>query len=284
MHYRHSYHAGNFADVFKHALLCLLLDALRKKPAPFCYLETHAGAGVYDLRGADARKTGEWRGGIGRLWRRQDAVPELAEYCAVVRSINPTLTDDIDLLRYYPGSPAIARALRRAQDRLVFMESQPEPCHQLKELLARERRVAVHEQDGYQGLKAFLPPTEARGLTLIDPPFESPAEFTQALAALRLAQTRWPTGCHALWYPIKDRVPSQRLRRELEKSGLRSILCAELCVLPDDVALRLNGCGMIVLNPPWQFDTLLQSLLPRLLDILRVEGAGRAHVAWLVPE
>jgi len=284
MHYRHSYHAGNFSDVFKHGLLCLLFDALRKKDTPFCYLETHAGAGVYDLRGTDARKTGEWRGGIGRLWRRRDAAPELAGYFAAVQALNPTLVDDVDLLRYYPGSPAIARALRRAQDRLVLMELQPEPHAALAQYFAKERHVAVHAQDGYRGLTAFLPPPQARGLVLIDPPFENPAEFVQALAALRTAQTRWPTGCQALWYPIKDRAPAQRLHRSLIDSGVRRILCAELCVLPDDVALRLNGCGMILINPPWQIDKALESLLPRLLDVLRVEGPGRTRVEWLVPE
>ncbi len=284
MHYRHSYHAGNFSDVFKHGLLCLLLEALRKKDAPFCYLETHAGAGVYDLRGADARKTGEWRGGIGRLWRQRAAVPELSGYFAAVQALNPTLVDDVDLLRYYPGSPAVARALRRAQDRLVLMELQAEPHAALAQYFAGERHVAVHAQNGYQGLTAFLPPPEARGLVLIDPPFEDPAEFSQALIALRTAQTRWPTGCQALWYPIKDRAPAQRLHRALVDSGIRRILCAELCVLPDDVALRLNGCGMILINPPWQIDTALAALLPRLLDVLRVEGPGRTRVEWLVPE
>ena len=284
MHYRHSYHAGNFSDVFKHGLLCLLFEALRKKATPFCYLETHAGAGVYDLRGADARKTGEWRGGIGRIWRHREAVPELAGYFAAVQALNPTLVDAVDLLRYYPGSPAIARALRRAQDRLVLMELQAEPHAALAQYFAGERHVAVHAQDGYQGLTAFLPPPEARGLVLIDPPFENPAEFSQALTALRTAQTRWPTGCQALWYPIKDRAPAQRLHRALIASGMRRILCAELCVLPDDVALRLNGCGMILINPPWQIDNSLAALLPRLLDVLRVEGPGRTRVEWLVPE
>ncbi len=284
MHYLHSYHAGNFADVFKHSLLCLLFEALRKKDAPFCYLETHAGAGVYDLRGADARKTGEWRGGIGRIWRQRAALPELAGYFAAVQELNPTLAAAVDLLRYYPGSPAIARALRRAQDRLVLMESQAEPHAALAEYFSRERHVAVHAQDGYQGLTAFLPPPEARGLVLIDPPFESPMEFTQALAALRTAQTRWPTACQILWYPIKDRAPAQRLQRALIESGMRRILCAELCVLPDDVALRLNGCGMILINPPWQIDAACVALLPRLLDVLRVEGPGRTRVEWLVPE
>ena len=284
MHYRHSFHAGNFADVFKHGVLSLLLGALRKKPGAFCYLETHAGAGLYDLRGADARKTGEWRGGIGRLWRERAAVPELADYFAIVRALNPTLVDDVDLLRYYPGSPLIAKALRRDQDRLVFMETHPGAHAALQTCFAKQRHVAIHAQDGYQGLMACLPPTEARGLVLIDPPFEDAAEFTQALAGLRSAQMRWPTACHALWYPIKDRAPSQRLQRALVESGVRRILCAELCVLPDDVALRLNGCGLILINPPWQIDTALATLLPRLFEVLRVEGAGRARVEWLVPE
>lgn len=284
MHYRHSFHAGNFADVIKHGVLALLLGALRKKPGAFCYLESHAGAGLYDLRGADARKTGEWRGGIGRVWRQQSALPELADYFAAVRALNPTLDDDVDLLRYYPGSPLIAKALRRAQDSLIFLETHPAAYATLQSCFAQERHVALHGQDGYQGLSAYLPPKRARGLVLIDPPFEDAAEFTQALAGLRTAQARWPTACQILWYPIKDRAPAQRLHRLLIDSGLRRILCAELCVLPDDVALRLNGCGLILINPPWQIDATLEALLPRLLEMLRVEGAGRSRVEWLVPE
>lgn len=284
MHYRHSFHAGNFADVFKHGVLALLLGALRKKAGAFCYLESHAGAGLYDLRGADARTTGEWRGGIGRVWRQRAALPELADYFAAVRALNPTLGDDADLLRYYPGSPLIAKALRREQDCLIFMETHPGAYATLQTCFAQQPNVALHAQDGYHGLTACLPPRTARGLVLIDPPFEDAAELAQALAGLRTAQARWPTACHALWYPIKDRAPAQRLHRALLESGLRRILCAELCVLPDDVALRLNGCGLVLINPPWQIDLTLETLLPPLRALLGVEGAGRSRLDWLVPE
>lgn len=278
MNYRHAFHAGNFADVFKHTVLALLLKSLARKDAPFCYLDTHAGAGRYDLLGEAARKTGEYRDGIERLWNNPP-LSGLEDYLAAVRAMNPAGT-----LRYYPGSPTVARCLLRSQDRMVLIEQHPEEYERLQAEFAGDRRVTVQRQDGYAALKAFLPPREKRGLVLIDPPYESTDEYAQAVDGLRVAHARWSTGVYAIWYPIKDRAPVERFHRQLAASGIRKILVAEFCPYPADSAFRLNGCGMVIVNPPWQVDEVLDPLLPRLLEMLRQHPSGRVELSWLVPE
>ncbi len=280
MNYRHIFHAGNFADVFKHAVLTLLFKSLAAKDKPFVYLETHAGSGRYDLESEAARKTGEARNGIGRLWGSRENFSELADYFSAVATLNRPNT-----LRFYPGSPQLARTLLRAQDRMALFELVPEECARLRDDFARDDRVQIFCQDGYAGLKAQLPPRERRGLVLIDPPYEAGGEFTQAFEGLRLAHERWATGIFALWYPVKERAPIARLHRAFEASGIRKVLCAELMLYPEDTAFRLNGSGMIVVNPPWKLDETLRDLLPRLHAALQGgEHAGRAGVSWLVPE
>lgn len=278
MNYRHAYHAGNFADVTKHVVLTLLLKSLHKKTTPFFYLDTHAGAGRYDLASEAAQKTSEYHAGIQLLW---DTVtpPELAEFLAVVRAQNPTGS-----LRYYPGSPAIAQHFLRQQDRMVLLERRADECAQLQSTFAGYRQVTVRAHDGYSGLKAFLPPKERRGLVLIDPPYESDNEYEQVVAGLRDAHERWASGIYIIWYPIKNRPPVARLHRAVIATGIRKILLLELCPYPDDTVLRLNGCGMIVVNPPWMLEAALQALLPKLLELLRAHSAGRSRLAWLVPE
>lgn len=278
MNYRHIFHAGNFADVFKHAVLSLLLKSLHRKDKPFCYLDTHAGAGRYDLTSAAAQKTGEFRAGIARLWKEAPA-PELADYLAAVRALN-----DGDALRFYPGSPRIARFFLRPQDRAVLLELQPEEGARLKNEFAGDRQVTVQAQDGYAGLKAFLPPPERRGLVMIDPPYESDKEWDQVVEELRLAHARWDSGMYALWYPIKDRAPVERFQRQLVASGIRKVLLVELSPYPEDTAFRLNGCGMLVVNPPWKLEESLDALLPLLLARWRQHPGARSTHAWLVPE
>ncbi len=280
MNYRHVFHAGNFADVFKHAVLTLLLKALAAKDKPYVYLETHAGAGRYDLESEAARRTGEARAGIGRLWPQRENFPELADYFAAVQALNRAGAP-----RFYPGSPRLARRLLRAQDRMALFELVPEECARLHDEFARDAQVQVFCQDGYAGLKSALPPRERRGLVLVDPPYEAGGEFTQAFEGLRAAHERWTTGIFALWYPVKERAPVARLYRALAASGIRKILCAELMLYPEDTAFRLNGSGMIVVNPPWKLDETLRDLLPRLQQALQGEGReGRTNVSWLVPE
>jgi len=286
MNYRHLYHAGNFGDVLKHVVLSLLLEALRHKETPFCYVETHAGAGRYDLLSEAAQKTGEYRQGIARLWELSPAPEDLAAYLDAVRSVNSMILGAE--LRFYPGSPRIARFLMRPQDRMVLMELHPEELAGLKAELAGDRQVAIHHQDGYTGLKALLPPKERRGLVLIDPPFERPDEWEQALSGLKLALARWPTGIYAVWYPIKERRSVERWQRRIAQIGTESriakALLAELSVYPEDVPQRLNGAGMLIVNPPWHLDERLKGLLPRLAELLAVGERGSTRAQWLVPE
>lgn len=278
MNYRHVYHAGNFADVFKHLLLSLLLKALCQKDTPFFYLDTHAGAGRYDLNSAAARKTGEHRDGILRLWNRQP-FSGIEDYLSAVRALNTG-----DELRYYPGSPRLARYFLRPQDRAVLLELHPDECAQLKIEFARDSQLTVLRQDGYAGLKVFLPPRERRGLVLIDPPYESDREFQKLMQGLRESYARWGSGQYVFWYPIKSRPPVERFHRELVSAGIRKILLAEFSPYPEDSDFRLNGCGMVMINPPWKLDVLLRSLLPELMNVLRLQGVGRTAITWLVPE
>ena len=279
MNYRHIFHAGNFADVFKHAILTLLLKALHKKDTPFCYLDTHAGAGRYDLSLEAAQKTGEYRHGIARLWSGASPPEELADYLAAVTAVNRG-----DALRYYPGSPRIARHFLRPQDRMVLLETHPEEAAALTREFVHDRQVAVHQQDGYQGLKAYLPPVERRGLVLIAPPYEAADEFDHVVSGLRAACERWASGMYAVWYPVKSRPPVERFHRRLAATGIRKLLLAELGLYPQDSAFRLNGCGMILVNPPWRRDATLRDLLPALLELLRIDAHGWTNLSWLVPE
>jgi len=279
LNYRHAFHAGNFADVFKHLVLVALLEALKRKEKGFAYFETHAGAGRYDLRDPAVQKTAEYRDGIGRLWRAASADPLTTAYLAAVRGVNRG-----PALRVYPGSPRIARALVRPQDRLGLAEREPGECARLAREFARDRQVRVECGDGYARLDAWLPPPEARGLVLLDPPYESAGEWRTVGEAVVAAHRRWSTGVYALWYPLKAGAPVARLKQALEASGVRRILVAELEVWPNDTPFRLNGCGMAMINPPWRVDEELERALPPLSGQLRQGPRATARVEWLVPE
>lgn len=258
MNYRHAFHAGNFADCMKHALLVWLLRALARKPAAFHVLDTHAGAGRYDLGGGPAERTGEWRAGIGRLL--EDTPAPLADYVEVVRGLG-----------LYPGSPAIARALLRLDDRLTCCELHPEDALALRREFARDRQVGVHGRDGYEALGALLPPKERRGLVLIDPPFEQPDEFGRLAVGLRTAYARFRGGVYAAWYPVKGRAPVRAFHDAMRESGLRDVVAAELWLREPTDAARLNGCGLLVVNPPYRFE----AEAPPILDALRARLGAR---------
>jgi 23S rRNA (adenine2030-N6)-methyltransferase len=278
--YRHAFHAGNFADVHKHVVLSLLLQELGRKDTPYCYLDTHAGAGRYDLQAAEARRNAEHRGGIDRLWRRDDLPAALRPYLDAVWAINPATADAAP--RWYPGSPRLARHFLRPEDRMVLTELHPEDSERLRREFAGDRQVAVHHLDGYQGLKAFVPPAERRGLLLMDPPFERRDEVRRLIAGLETAKARWGHGLYALWFPLTHRTALEDFYRRLEKTGIRKILASELCVRPPQSA-RLNGSVMVVINPPWQFERRLEECLPWLCRILEEEN-GSQRCGWLVPE
>lgn len=276
--YRHAFHAGNFADVFKHVLLIQLIRALQCKDKPFRVFDTHAGAGRYDLHSAPARKNREYQNGIGQLWDQSALGPELREYREQVRVLNPD-----GALREYPGSPRLIRTLLRPEDRLTLIELHPGDYPALKAEFTGDRQVAVHHADGYASLKAFLPPPERRGLVFIDPAFELRNEFDRLVEAVQTMHWRWATGMAAIWYPILDRAPSLRFQRNLQQLGIPAILCAELGLYPYDQPVGLHGCGMIVINPPWKLDETLNRLLPELLAALRTGEPGQIRLEWLTP-
>lgn len=279
MNYVHAFHAGNFADVAKHVTLVALIEAMKRKEAAFSYLETHAGAGHYDLRG-EAAKTGEFRDGVLKMVgvREPDVV---AQYLGLIAAENADAPKG-DLLEY-PGSPLIAARLMRPQDRLQLCETAEQPAHDLKRLFANDPRVGVHRRDGYEALRALLPPPEKRGLILVDPPFEQQEqEFKTIAQALRPAFQRFATGVYAVWYPIKLRQHIAPFHRFLRECGLKRVLVAELGLHPDNSALRLNGCGMAIFNTPYQVDEVLRPAFKAMHERLAESRYGFDRVEWLV--
>ena len=283
MNYRHAFHAGNFADVFKHAILIGLLDALKAKPTPFCYIDTHAGAGRYDLRDEEARKTGEFVDGVQRLLAATHLPDSLRPYFDLLRAANAT--DANGHLNVYPGSPLVARLALRESDRIALCEVQDAETAALRKLFAGDKHVGVHQRDGYAALAGLVPPKERRGVVLIDPPFEAQAaEFRAIESALANAYAHWPTGIFAIWYPIKLHRQVLPFQRWFAKHGIKRTLVAELMIDADDSPLRLNGCGMVIVNAPWQFDTWLARLLPDLERLLARSPRASHRLEWLTRE
>ena len=278
MNYRHAFHAGNHADVLKHLCIARILALLAKKDAPYAYLDSHAGVGLYDLQGDQASRTGEWREGIGRLWE-QPALPEaLMNYLQVVRALNAD-----GRLRYYPGSPELARRLSRPQDRLHCNEKHPEDGALLKANMAEDRRVAVHRGDGWHVPRALLPTAEKRVLLLIDPPFEQVDELQRCVKALNDALGRMRQAIVVIWYPIKDERQLRSFYQALAASAAPKLLRAELMVHPADNALGLNGSGLAIANPPWGLEDSLRELLPWLAEQL-AQSQATWRLDWLISE
>jgi 23S rRNA (adenine2030-N6)-methyltransferase len=283
MNYRHAFHAGNFADVLKHVVLMMLVEHLKKKPAPFFFLDTHAGRGTYDLSEAEAQRSGEYRTGIGRLLELREASLS-AEIATYVRLVRDAAGKGSSAITAYPGSPLIVSSMKRAADRMVLVEKLPKEADALRVALGRQRLVSVVDGDGYAALKAHLPPRENRGLVLIDPPYESDLEFDRVLGGLELAHERWPTGMYCIWYPLTDRAGPTRFHREIERSGIRRVLDVSLRVLPADAQVGMSGAGLTIVNPPWMLDDRLKELMPELHRLLSPEGLGGSNVEWIVPE
>ena len=278
MNYLHDYHAGSAADVFKHLVLLALIDPLKKKDTAFCYIDTHAGGGIYDLAGESAQKTGEYLDGIAKLIDKSIKNNLLNHYLTLVRNYNVGINNE---LRFYPGSPSIVRTELRPQDRMVIMDYNLAVYDQLKTIFGKDKQAQVHHYDGYLGLKAFLPPKEKRGLVLIDPPFEDIYEFKLLSQHIATALQRWSTGIYAIWYPIKNRQQITAFHKDLVKLNIPKILITEFCPWPDDVPARLNGSGIIIINPPWQIENVLSGALNELLKFLKQHQDAHTKTWWL---
>lgn len=282
MNYRHSYHAGNFADVLKHAVLVLVIEYMKRKEAPFRVIDTHAGTGHYALTSPEATKTGEWQDGIGRLIGPDteplspQAAQRLQPYLDVVRRENADRT-----LAAYPGSPVIALALMRPQDRLIANELHPEDRPLLKAAIGNDHRAKVMDLDAWLALKSLLPPRERRGVVLIDPPFEERDEFDRLAGGLAHAVKRFATGTYIAWYPIKDPKTVARFHAALAARAIPKILRIELMLPRAAEVERLNGCGLVVVNPPYTLEGDLSTLLPELSRRLSGSGGGRYRLDWI---
>jgi 23S rRNA (adenine2030-N6)-methyltransferase len=278
MNYRHAFHAGGFADVIKHLVLVRILSYLQEKPAAFRLIDTHAGAGVYDLTSDEARRGGEWLTGIARLMQArfsEAAGPLVAPYLDIVRAFNPPRD-----LRTYPGSPLIARALLRPQDRLTACEVEPKARKRLIDALRHDPQARVVDLDGWMALPAFVPPNERRGLVLVDPPYEQKDEFERMAEGFAQAFAKWPTGSYLLWYPVKSRRATDALARHVAETAAAAAqpgkcLRLEFSVAPQTAENGLTSAGLLIVNPPWKLAGELKTILPELEKPLGQGGAGR---------
>ena len=273
MNYRHAFHAGNFADVFKHIIITRILVHLREKATPFRVIDTHAGEGLYDLSGEEASRTGEWRDGIGRLVHASlpaETAALVAPYLAVVRACNRA-----DELRYDPGSPVLARPLLRPQDRLIACELEPRAAAALSRHLRGSPAAKAVSIDGWIALSAYVPAMERRGLVIVDPPFEQPDDLIRLADGATAAHRKWPTGIYLMWYPIKDQDGADRFIRRLRRAGMEKCLRVELAVAAPRPDGGLSACGMAVVNPPWMLAAEVRTFTPALIDVLRRDsGSG----------
>jgi 23S rRNA (adenine2030-N6)-methyltransferase len=277
MNYRHAFHAGNFADVFKHVVIARILTHLREKATPFRVIDTHAGEGLYDLSSEEASRTGEWRDGIGRL-AHADLPAQTAElvapYLTAVRACNRG-----DELRYYPGSPLLARHLLRPQDRLIACELEPRAAASLsRHLRGTPLAKVMAGVDGWTALNAYVPPKERRGLVIVDPPFEQPDDFIRLTDVVTAAHRKWPSGIYFLWYPVKDRNDSDRFIRRLARAGMEKCLRVEFAVAAPQPDGALSACGMVVVNPPWKLAAEIEIFAPALVAALGRDLTSRYEV------
>ncbi|EGR0593377.1 23S rRNA (adenine(2030)-N(6))-methyltransferase RlmJ [Vibrio cholerae] len=276
--YRHSFHAGNHADVLKHIVQSLILNSLQQKEKPFVYHDTHSGVGRYDLTHEWSEKTGEYKQGIARVWQQDNIPAELDSYLDAIRQLNQGET-----LRYYPGSPRVARAHLREQDRMVLTELHPSDYPLLEQEFHRDRQVSIYKEDGFARLKASLPPQERRGLVLIDPPYELAKEYRDVVRAIAQSYKRWATGIYAIWYPVVNRCDIDDMLEGLQGLEIRKILQIELGVAPDTNERGMTASGMIVINPPWTLESQMQTILPFLKQAI-APATGHYKVKWVVPE
>jgi 23S rRNA (adenine2030-N6)-methyltransferase len=277
--YRHLFHAGNFADVFKHSVVVQLAILIARKDKPFLYLDTHAGIGRYDLSLAWAQKNREFENGIAKIFSRSDCPAPVRPYLDAVHALNPD-----GKLRLYPGSPLLVYRLLRDGDRMALSELNRDDCNRLHQQLDPDRRVQIRNIDGYQALKAFLPPKERRGLILIDSSFDRAGEFGRIVEAVQMAHKRFATGIYAIWYPLMEPADISVFEQQVVDSGIRKVLKLELSVHPGDWQESLRGSAMLIINPPYGLDALAAPMLHWLWKALSADGHGRYRVKWLVGE
>lgn len=269
MNYRHAFHAGNHADVLKHLALVFCLDALKRKPAPFAVLDTHAGPGLYDLTGDEARRSPEWQLGIARLWGQQHATPAARAYLEALAPFNAD-----GALTAYPGSPALIAAALRPRDRLAACELHPDDAATLNRRFARADNVQIHARDGWEALTALLPFPERRGLILIDPPYEEPDELERAARAISAALRRFGHGVFLWWRPMKSESALATADGELIAQGSRAMLRADLWIDTPAPSGKLVGSSLLTINPPYGLEATLRETLPALAETLAQGAAG----------
>ena len=275
--YRHAFHAGNYADVLKHLVQIEILLHLRKKDKPYDYIDTHAGAGIYGLKGKHAQQTGEYQDGFAKLSAAD--YPELKDYLHCVKHFNHN-----DELVYYPGSPMIAEQFLRHKDRSWMFELHPTDVEKLQQNFSGKRHARIVQSDGFSGLLPLLPPASKRGLILIDPPYEVKNDYDTAVKTLITAYKRFATGTYALWYPVVERARIDTLEKKLHNSGIKNIQLFELGREPDSAERGMTAAGMIVINPPWTLKQKLQTLLPKLAATIGIDGKGNYRCETLTGE
>jgi 23S rRNA (adenine2030-N6)-methyltransferase len=277
--YRHSFHAGNFADVLKHIILIKILEHLGKKDKPFCCIDTHAGPGEYALDEGYALKNREFENGIGKLWQRDDLPDSLANYVNFIKKFNNT-----DELIRYPGSPLIIKQFLRNNDRLFLYELHSTEIELLNLAVTRDRRVKVFHADGLKNVLGLLPPNEHRGMILIDPSYEIKSDYNLVIETLIQMHKRFATGIYALWYPVVERSRNKQLEKAIKNSGIKNVQLFELGIKTDTHEHGMTASGMIVVNPPWTLAADMQQILPWLADVLGIDGAGLYRIETLVGE
>lgn len=277
--YRHSFHAGNFADVLKHIVLIEILEYLKKKDKPFCCIDTHAGPGTYQLNGDYALKNREFENGIGKLWQRDDLPDGVANYVNLIKGFNSSA-----LLTRYPGSPSIAKQLLRSKDRLFLYELHSTEIKLLSNTINKDRRIKVFHADGLKHAMGLLPPNEHRGLTLIDPSYEIKSDYNLVAETLVNMYKRFATGTYALWYPVVERSRNQKLEQAIQTSGIKNVQLFELGIRADTDENGMTASGMIVVNPPWTLAVTMQQILPWLTEVLGNDGAGFYRIQTLLGE
>lgn len=277
--YRHSFHAGNFADVLKHLMLIKILEHLSKKDKPFCCIDTHAGPGDYIMTEGFALKNKEFENGIAKLWQRDDLPDGVADYVNLIKKFN-----DTDQLTRYPGSPLIIKQFLRNKDRLYLYELHSTEIEFLSTAVGRDRRIKVFHADGLTGAVALLPPKEHRGLVLIDPSYEVKSDYKLVAETLIQMHKRFATGTYALWYPVVERRRSRQLEKAIKTIGIKNVQLFELGVQSDTDIHGMTASGMIVVNPPWTLATEMQQLLPWLADVLGIEDGGFYRIDTLAAE